>query len=64
MRKTYSDQPAEIASVGQTGTQAPQSMQRSASILYCVSPWLIAPVGHSPSQLPQEIHASEITCAI
>jgi len=60
-RIPLSDQPAEIADVGQTAAQAPQSMQRAGSMTYWVSPAEIAPTGHSLSQEPQEMHASEIT---
>jgi hypothetical protein len=54
------DQPAEMAETGHEDSQAPQSMQVSASITYWLAPAEIAPVGHSPSQAPQEIQASEI----
>ena len=33
-------------------------------MLYCVSPWEIAPTGQPSAQVPQETHASEITYAI
>ena len=39
-------------------------MQTSGSMLYCVSPADMAPVGHSLSQAPQEIHASVIRYAM
>jgi len=54
------NQPAEMAETGHADSQAPQSMQVSASITYWLAPAEIAPVGHSPSQAPQEIQASEI----
>ena len=51
---------ASIASDGQTSTQAPQSVQVSASITYLPSPSLIASTGHSLSHAPQEMHSSLI----
>lgn len=55
---------AAIASTGHTLAHAPQSIHTSASMLYCVSPALIALTGHSDSQVPQLIQESLITCAI
>jgi hypothetical protein len=53
-----------IAPVGQAPSQAPQSMQESASTTYLSSPALIAPTGQAASQLPQDTQSSEITCAM
>jgi len=39
------DQPAEMAETGHEDSQAPQSMQVSASITYWLAPAEIAPVG-------------------
>jgi hypothetical protein len=39
-------------------------MQVSASMTYLPSPAEIAETGHSLSQVPQEIHSSEITYAM
>lgn len=52
---------AEIAPVGHTDSQEPQSMQASV-ITYFVSPSSIAPVGQAPAQEPHFTHSSEITC--
>jgi hypothetical protein len=52
------------ASTGQTSEQAPQSMQRSVWMSYWVSPSEIALDGHSGSQAPQLMHASEILYAM
>ena len=49
---------------GQTPAQVPQLTQEPASITNWLSPWLIAPTGHSGSQVPQLTHESEITYAI
>ena len=53
-----------IAPTGQPSSQAPQSMQTSGSIWYCVSPWEIALTGQVSAQAPQEMHSEEILCAI
>ena len=52
---------AEIAPVGHTDSQEPQSMQASV-MTYFVSPSSIAPVGQAPAQEPHFTHSSEITC--
>ena len=41
-------QPSAIAPVGQEASQAPHATQTSASMLYCVSPWEIAPTKFPP----------------
>jgi hypothetical protein len=53
-----------IAFTGHVSAQAPQSMQTFSSILYCVSPSLIASVGQTLAHEPQEIHSSLIVYAI
>lgn len=60
LKKSYS---AEIAPVGQTDSQAPQSMQASP-ITYLLSPSSIAPVGQVAAQEPHITHSSEITCML
>ena len=52
---------ALIAPTGQPSSQAPQSMQVSASTMYFVSPGAIAFTGQVSAQAPQEMHSSEIT---
>jgi hypothetical protein len=49
-----------IASTGQAPVQVPQSTHLSGSIQRLLSFSDIALVGHSPSQAPQLIQASEI----
>jgi hypothetical protein len=51
---------AEIASVGQTPAQAPQSWHLPGSIQRILSFSEIASTGHSLSQAPQFMQASEI----
>jgi hypothetical protein len=53
-------QPAEIASVGQTAAQAPQSWHFAGSIQRALSFSEIASTGHSLSQEPQLTQASLI----
>ena len=55
------NQPWEMAPVGQVSAQEPQSMQEPASMTYWVSPWEMAPTGQAPSQEPQLTQASLIT---
>lgn len=52
---------AEIAPVGHTDSQEPQSMQESVTT-YLASPSSIAPTGQEPAQAPHFTHSSEITC--
>lgn len=52
-----------MASVGQAFAQAPQEMQVSASITYWSAPSEMALTGHSASQAPHLMHASEILYA-
>jgi hypothetical protein len=58
------DYASEIAPVGHVLSQAPQSMQASASMTYWVSPWEIASTGQDSMQLPQLMQVSLITRAI
>ena len=51
---------ASMASVGQTSTHEPQSVQISALIEDISSPSVIASSGHSSIQAPQLIHSSVI----
>jgi hypothetical protein len=53
-RQAHSD---AMASTGQAPAHEPQSIQLPASILYWLSPAEMALTGHSPSQVPQEIHS-------
>lgn len=55
---------AEIALVGHSASQEPQSRQASASITYLPSPSLIASAGHIGTHEPHATHSSEITYAI
>jgi hypothetical protein len=55
------DYSGEIASVGQSSTQEPQSRHFSASMTYLLSPSEIASVGQLPTHEPHEIHSSLIT---
>ena len=50
----------KIAPVGQTDSQAPQSMHAEASITYLSSPGEMQPTGHSPEQAPQLMQVSLI----
>jgi hypothetical protein len=52
---------AEIALTGQVSTQAPQSMQVSASMLCLPLPSAIAFTGHESTQAPQLVQSLEIT---
>jgi len=54
---------AEIAPVGHTDSQAPQSMQASVTS-YFASPSTIAPAGQVDSQEPHFTHSSLITCIL
>lgn len=54
---------AEIAPVGHTDSQEPQSMQESVTT-YLASPSSIAPTGQEPAQAPHFTHSSEITCMV
>ncbi len=54
---------AEIAPVGHTDSQEPQSMQASV-ITYLASPSSIAPTGQAPAQAPHFTHSSEIACMV
>ena len=56
--------PAEIASVGHSSAQVPQSRHASASITNLPSPSEIASAGHAAAQVPQLTQSSEITYAI
>ena len=60
----YTDYASTIAPVGHVPSQAPQSMQVSASMTYWESPWLIASTGQEEAQLPQLMQVSLITRAI
>jgi len=60
-KQNYS--PGEIAPVGQTSAQVPQSTQVAGSIEY-FAPSEIAPLGHSSMQVPQAMQSSLITYAI
>jgi len=51
----------EIASTGQTGAQAPQSMQAAGSISYLEPPAEMQLTGHSAAQTPQLMQLSLIT---
>jgi hypothetical protein len=53
-----------IAPTGHVPSQAPQSMQASASMLYWESPWEIASTGQEAAQVPQLMQFSSITLAI
>ena len=53
-----------IAPTGHPSSHAPQSMQTSGSIWYCVSPCEIAFTGQVSAQAPQEMQSSEILCAM
>jgi hypothetical protein len=55
-RKDYS----LIALTGQVSTQAPQSMQLSASITLLSPASAIAPTGQESSHAPQLMHSSEM----
>lgn len=55
---------AAIAPAGHPPSQAPQSMQESASTTYLPSPSEIAPTGHVDSHAPHIKQSSVITCAI
>ncbi len=55
---------AAITPAGHPASQAPQSIQVSASITYLSSPAEIAPTGHVSAQAPHIKHPSLITCAM
>lgn len=52
---------SEIAPTGHVSVQAPQEMQTSESMLYCVSPSEIADTGQPSEHAPQDKQESEIT---
>jgi hypothetical protein len=60
LRKSCVDYSSEIASTGQTATHDPQLTHVAASIMRLSSFSLIQLTGHSPSQAPQLMQASEI----
>jgi hypothetical protein len=52
--RMYSDYLGEIALIGQTSAQEPQSTHLFASISYWAAPWEIASTGQLGAQAPQE----------